>query len=100
LLCAQDAALVVADAPPLACAAADDAGIPAVVCANFTWDWIYREYREPAGVAGLVAAIGESYGRASGAWRMPLHGGFETIPNIVDIPLVARRGRARGDQRF
>ena len=28
-----------------------------------------------------------------------MHGGFETIRNVVDIPLVARRGRAQGDRR-
>ena len=99
LLRAHEAVLVVADAPPLACAAADAAGVPAFVCANFTWDWIYREYREQPGVEELVAALGESYARASGAWRMPVHGGFETIRDIVDIPLVARRGRAFGDRR-
>ena len=99
LLRAQEAALVVADAPPLACAAAHAAAIPAFVCANFTWDWIYRDYREQPGVAELVAAIGENYARASAAWRMPVHGGFETIRDIVDIPLVARRGRAPGDRR-
>ena len=100
LLRAQDAVLVVADAPPLACAAADAAGVPAFVCANFTWDWIYRDYCEQPGVAELVSAIGESYARASGAWRMPVHGGFETIRDVVDIPFVARRGRAHGDRRF
>ena len=99
LLRAQEAALVVADAPPLACAAAHAAGVPAFVCANFTWDWIYRDYGEQPGVAALVAAIGEDYARASAAWRMPLHGGFETIRDIVDLPLVARRGRALGDRR-
>jgi hypothetical protein len=99
LLRAEGAGLVVADAPPLPCAAAADAGIPAVVCANFTWDWIYRDYREQPGVDELVAAIGENYARASAAWRMPVHGGFETIRDIVDIPLVARRSRARGDRR-
>ena len=98
LLRNHDAVLVVADAPPLACAAADAAGIPAFVCANFTWDWIYREYHEQPGVTELVAAIGEHYARASAAWRMPVHGGFETIADIVDIPLVARRGRAAGDR--
>lgn len=98
LLRSHRADLVIADAPPLACAAAADAGIPAVVCANFTWDWIYRDYREP-GVDELVASIGQSYARATAAWRMPVHGGFETISEIVDIPLVARRGRATGDQR-
>jgi hypothetical protein len=38
--------LVIADAPPLACSAAVVAGIDAVVISNFTWDWIYEEYRE------------------------------------------------------
>lgn len=99
LLREQSADLVVADAPPLACAAAADAGVPAVVCANFTWDWIYRDYHEQPGVAELVADIGERYARASAAWRMPVHGGFETIRGVVDIPLVARRGRADGDKR-
>ena len=99
LLRSHRAALVVADAPPLACAAADDAGVPAVVCANFTWDWIYRDYRAQPGVTELVAAIGEDYARASAAWRMPVHGGFETIKNVLDIPLVARRGRALRDRR-
>ena len=99
LLRSHSADLVIADAPPLACAAAADAGIPAIVCANFTWDWIYRDYREQPGVAGLVASIGENYARASAAWRMPVHGGFETFSEIVDIPLVARRGRATGGRR-
>ena len=34
----------IADAPPLACAAAARAGIPSVVVSNFTWDWIYEGY--------------------------------------------------------
>jgi hypothetical protein len=87
------ASLVVADAPPLACAAAAEADIPAVVCANFTWDWIYREYSEQPGVDELVASLGESYAAAREAWRMPVHGGFETIERIIDIPFVARHAR-------
>jgi hypothetical protein len=87
------AALVVADAPPLACAAAAAAGIPAVVCANFTWDWIYRAYAEQPGASELVASIGESYALAESGWRMPLHGGFETFREVIDIPFVARHSR-------
>ncbi len=44
LLQARRAALVVADAAPLGCAAAAAAGIPSVVVSNFTWDWIYEAY--------------------------------------------------------
>ena len=91
------AALVVADAPPLACAAASLAGVPAVVCGNFTWDWIYAEY-----VHGLratprfLSTIREAYAKANAGWRLPMHGGFETVPNVVDIPFVARQPRYRG----
>ena len=40
------ARVVVADIPPLAVAAARAAGIPSVVIGNFTWDWIYEDYRD------------------------------------------------------
>ena len=89
-----DARLVVADAPPLGCAAAAEAGIPAVVCSNFTWDWIYGDYREQPGAGELVDRLGEAYRLAHAGWRMPLHGGFATIAPIVDLPFVARRARA------
>ena len=42
---ANDVRLVISDAPPLACATAAAAGVPSVVCANFTWDWIYSDTR-------------------------------------------------------
>jgi L-arabinokinase len=87
--------LVISDAPPLGCAAAAAAGVPAVVCSNFTWDWIYREYSEQPGVESLVAEIGRVYSTASAGWRLPLSGGFETIDPIIDLPFVARH-QARG----
>jgi len=91
----HDARLVVADAPPLACAAAARAGIPSAVLANFTWDWIYRGYaREVQSVPELIRAIRDAYGSAGAAWRLPMHGGFETFERILDIPFIARPGRA------
>ena len=91
---ANDVRLVIADAPPLACAAAARAGVPAVVCANFTWDWIYREYSEQPGVDRVVAETGRAYATARAGWRLPLPGGFETISPIIDLPFIARHGRA------
>ena len=88
------AGLVIADAPPLACAAAAAAGIPSVVCANFTWDWIYRAYAGQPGADELSASIGDTYALAESGWRMPLHGGFETVREVVDLPFVTRRPRA------
>jgi hypothetical protein len=95
LLDKYDARLVVADAPPLACAAAREAGIPSFVCSNFTWDWIYRDYRDASPAAPQVIALaGELYTHAAAGWRLPMHGGFETFDTIVDVPLVARHARS------
>ena len=94
LLRRHDASVVIADAPPLACAAAAIAGVPSAICANFTWDWIYAAYAAELRTApGLLAVIRGAYARASAGWRMPMHGGFETVAPIVDLPFVARQPR-------
>ena len=101
ILTAGGAALVVSDAPPLACAAATRAGVPSVVVSNFTWDWIYEEYEEHlSGAPDLLPAIRDAYRGASAAWRLPMHGGFEPFGTVVDMPFVARHaGHARDDVR-
>ena len=94
LLNRRDAQLVICDAPPLACAAAALAGVPSVVVSNFTWDWIYEAYEpERRGAPGLLATIRDTYAQASEGWRLPLHGGFATVPHVADIPFVARHAR-------
>jgi hypothetical protein len=94
LLQDHDVAFVVADAPPLGCAASAVAGIRSVVVSNFTWDWIYEEYRdELAASPRLVPLIKQAYGQADAAWRLPIHGGFESFATIIDIPFVARHAR-------
>jgi L-arabinokinase len=92
---ANGVALVIADAPPLACVAAAAAGVPAIVVANFTWDWIYQAFTEHlAPDDALIATIQDAYRHAAAAWRLPLHGGFETFEPrasvLVNVPLVAR----------
>ena len=94
LLRADDAAFVVSDAPPLACAAARAADVPCVVLSNFTWDWIYEGYpQELARVPDLLPMIREAYRGASEAWRLPFHGGFATFDHVIDVPLIARHAR-------
>jgi L-arabinokinase len=89
------ASLVVADVPPLACEAAARAGVPSVVLGNFTWDWIYAGFPQfEATAPGVIDAIGQAYGKARCALRLPLHGGFETIRTVVrDVPFIARKSR-------
>ncbi|MFN7977658.1 MAG: hypothetical protein U0P30_05940 [Vicinamibacterales bacterium] len=86
----HDAAFVMADIPPLALDAARLAGVPSMALGNFTWDWIFRDY--PGGAAA-ADALGEVYRRGRRAFRLPLHGGFETIPEVIDLPLIARHAR-------
>ena len=99
----HDGRLLISDAPPLACAAAAEAGIPSIVVSNFTWDWIYEGYEEALrGYPALVPQIQQAYRMATAAWRLPMHGGFETFaPDAVaDVPFVARHaGHARADVR-
>ncbi len=89
---ARGARLVVGDIPPLACAAARLAGIPAIALGNFTWDWIYEGYRDwmPAG-SRFVDRIREAYSSADLALRLPMHGGFSMFDQIIDLPFIARR---------
>lgn len=92
-------ALVVSDAPPLACAAAHNADIPSIVISNFTWDWIYEEYREYLDrTPGLIHTIRDAYAHAREAWRLPMHGGFESFQTIQDVPFVARHARHTRDE--
>ena len=95
LLRAHDARLVIADAPPLACAAAASAGISSIVVSNFTWDWIYEAYgpRFRADAPDVLPMIRDAYSHAAAGWRLPMHGGFSTFASIVDLPFVARHAK-------
>jgi L-arabinokinase len=83
-----EAILVIADLPPLGIAAAKAAGLPAVAFGNFTWDWIYGGYE---GGQDLAASIGRIYRDTTIALRLPMCGGFATMPVVRDLPFVARR---------
>lgn len=84
--------LVVGDVPPLAFAAAERAGLPSIAIANFTWDWIYGIYAAfDSQAAHVIPAIRRAYASTTTALRLPLGGGFDSVPVIRDIPLIARR---------
>ena len=94
---AHGATMVIADLPPLGIAAGRAAGLPAIAFGNFTWDWIYATYD---GGADLAQRIGEIYSHTTLALRLPMWGGFETMPEVRDIPFVARHShRDRDDTR-
>jgi hypothetical protein len=100
LLREHDCRLVVADAPPLACAGAATAGLRSIVIGNFTWDWIYEAYGATfeAHAPGVLPLIREAYASAAAGWRLPMHGGFATVPNVTDLPFVARHATRKKAQ--
>jgi hypothetical protein len=88
--------LVVADIPGLPVEAAAMAGIPRVAIGNFGWDWIYSDFVprdrrwEP-----IVEMFQEQYAKADLLLRLPFCEPMNAFPHVVDIPLVAARGRVR-----
>ena len=87
------AGLVVGDIPPLAFAAAAEAGLPSVAIGNFTWDWIYEGY---AGEfpEGLIRTIRDAYRTVTLALRLPMAGGFSGLERVTrDIPFIVRHSR-------
>lgn len=91
---AAGARLVLGDVPPLAFAAAAAAGVPAVACTNFSWDWVYRHLapRLPALAEAADWAAG-AYRHAEGVLRLPFAGDLSVFRRIEDVPLVVRRPR-------
>ncbi len=88
---AVGATLVVGDIPPLAFAAARQAGLPAVGLANFSWDWIYASYADTWPDFGrLAAAARAAYQGTALLLRLPFHGDLSAFPRQLDLPLVAR----------
>jgi len=91
----QGATMTVSDLPALGIAAGNAAGLPSFASGNFTWDWIYEHYQ---GGEHVARQIGNVYKTTTSALRLPMWGGFETMPEICDIPFVARRSRRDPDQ--
>jgi hypothetical protein len=87
------ARLVVGDIPPLAFAAAAEAGLASVAIGNFTWDWIYEGYTGEF-PGGLIRTIRDAYRTVSLALRLPMAGGFTGLERVTrDIPFIARHSR-------
>ncbi len=93
--------VVLGDVPPLAFAAAAEAGVPSVALANFSWDWIYAHYQDREPELGRAARhCAKAYAGCGLLLRLPFAGDLSAFPRIQDIPLVARRPRlARFDTR-
>ena len=95
----QGARVVLGDIPPLAFAAAAEAGVPSVGLSNFSWDWIYRymSRRFPA-LAEAADWAAASYRRCGLLLQLPFAGDLSAFPAREEIPLVARKPSLSRDE--
>ncbi len=73
---------------------ADRLGVPQVIIANFSWDWILAPHAEsvPA-LREVIGAIARIFSRCDLLLRTPLDGDLSVFPRQERIPLVARHAR-------
>ena len=91
--------MVVCDIPPLPLRAAEMAGIPCIVTANFTWVEILRaQAKRSADAARLMQAQRDLYRHATLALRTPLSFPMPYFPRKTDIPLIGRTGKSIRNQ--
>jgi L-arabinokinase len=85
------ARLVFGDVPPLAFAAAAEAGVPSVALANFSWSWIYDGYSDSdPWFAQAAARMREAEARATLLLGLDMGGGLDSFPRQQRIAPVAR----------
>ena len=96
MLRGEGADLVVADIPAIPLEAAAEAGIPAVAVGNFSWDWIYAPFvaRDPRW-RQAIRMFEEGYRKAKLLLKLPFSPAMSVFQKHVDIPLLAKPGRAR-----
>ncbi|MFB3788602.1 MAG: hypothetical protein ACE15F_19770 [bacterium] len=86
--------LAAGDVSPFTIAAARAAGIPSVITANFTWDWIFTAFSDTQPeFRTIIDAIASYYREARLLLRTPLAGDLSVFPVIRDVPLIVRRSR-------
>ncbi len=94
---AQGVRCVVSDIPSFPLRVAQEAGIPGVAVANFTWHDIYSEYVETDADAALLRQMASEYAAATvaclTALNVPTVG--DVFLNVERVPLVARRGQPK-----
>ena len=73
---------------------AQQAQLPSVIIANFSWDWIAQAFLETIPeFQEMIDAVSTYYRKCDLLLRTPLAGDLSVFPNIVDIPIIARRAR-------
>lgn len=98
----DEPSIVVADISPLGLAVADALGVPSVLIANFTWDWIYEDREAFHAAPEIIETIRRAQSLATLALRLPFSPSFDHtgLMNVEALPLIARRPAiSRADTR-
>lgn len=83
--------VIISDTVPFPLKLAKDAGIPSVLLATFTWDWILRYYADDdKRFLFLSDSLGEYYRHASMLFTTPLSFGLPDIGEWRRVPLIAK----------
>lgn len=84
--------VVVCDIAPLGLAVAGRCGVPSVLVENFTWDWIYRGYREECPeLEPLAAYLDKAFSGAT--YRVQTEPACSLSTHAIQVAPVSRRPR-------
>ncbi len=92
----ENIGVVVSDIPAIPLAAAQQAEIPNLACANFGWDWIYEEFipHDPRWKI-YVDKIRQVYEKTDLLLRQPFAEPMAAFPKTIDLTLMAKPGTLR-----
>jgi hypothetical protein len=86
--------LVVTDSASFPLVLADNAAIPGILLASFTWVEIYRPYVEQyPDFAWIIKTMSQEYSKATIHIRSPLSLDISYGKRLVEVPLIAPKGK-------
>jgi UDP:flavonoid glycosyltransferase YjiC (YdhE family) len=84
--------IIISDTVPFPLKLAKEAGIPSMLLATFTWDWILRYYSDDDERFSAIAdRLEEHYSHASMLFTTPLSFGLPEIGDWIKVPLIGKR---------
>ena len=90
----QNVKVIAGDISPFAVAVANELGVPSIIIANFSWDWIFSDFlANMPQFASIIDAIKGYYNQAGLLLRTPLSDSLDVFPRIIDIPLITRKSK-------
>ncbi len=88
-----------ADTPPRPIEACRLAGVPAIAISSFGWDDIWQPLAcEDSRMNRFAELASKSYSTLHTTYRTPMNMEMKSFPNVIDVPLVARKAIKSKDE--